>query len=346
METPKLLSQKEIDRILNAPPPSAAMLAEFPLDNDTAKKLAMMIAGKIPTVGGIVAALIGYLWPTEEVSLWDQIKEQVEALIDQKIAANNLAKLRQSLKGVQISLKNYQRLTDRTQKQSALQSINTTIESMVPSFLSGDVSSGFSCFWGVALLHLGVKKELWELYQDQPNEALLRESTILYCKFGRVALSNIYNSLMDKVVVTALSENEAGKASNWRIDVRMTDNGTPVYEFIKHFRGKEWDERVLNNCTTECNNAIAPKWAAIETKTQGDLAHWAFDAIRELEREYTFTEQAALTEVRNAMEEGDYTTFAKKYYPSGSIYNSPVTTEPIKRTKQLPVVQLNPFKKG
>lgn len=345
MESVQLLSQTEVNKILNAPAPDSAMLQLYKIDNNTARTIAIAIAGKLPKVGGVLSFLMGYFWPTDEVSIWDQIKEQVEAMIDQKIAANNLAKLRKDLKGIQINLRNYQKLTDKGQKQSALQSINTTIEAMIPSFLSGDISSGFSCFWGIALLHLGVRKELWELYQDEPNATLLRESTILYCKFGRVALANIYNGQMNKVVIDAQSDNEAGKVSNWRIDVQVIDNdGKQVYDYHKHFRSREWDEGVLNKCTIECNNGIAPKWAAIETRTQKDLADWAYDAILELEKGFTFTEKAALDQVKDAMEDGDYDIFLKKYYPAYNRYDNPETTEP-KKTVQDPHVQLNPFKK-
>ncbi|MDR3679445.1 MAG: insecticidal delta-endotoxin Cry8Ea1 family protein [Flavipsychrobacter sp.] len=343
METTQKLSHAEVELILNAPPPSAALLAQFTIDNDTAKKIAMAIASKIPYAGGVLSFLMGSFWPTDEVSIWDQIKDQVAALVDQKIAENNLAKLRKDLKGIQINLKNYQKLTDKAQKQSALQSINTTIEAMIPSFLSGDISSGFSCFWGIALLHLAVRKELWELYQDKANEDLLRESTILYSKFGRVALSNIYNGLLDKVIINSSSMNEPGKVSNWRIDVSVIDNGASIFEYHKHFRTNQWNKQTLIDCTVECNNGIAPKWAAIETRTKKDMADWAYDAIVELEKAYTFTETAALALVRDAMEDTDYVTFAKKYYPSTSIYNNPTTTEPKKNTRD-PKVQLNPFK--
>ncbi|MDF2433690.1 MAG: hypothetical protein JWP44_3321 [Mucilaginibacter sp.] len=344
MEPIENLSQAEIVKILNTAPPNIAKLQLYQIDNNTARTIAMAIAGKIPQVGGVLSFLMGFFWPTDEVSIWDQIKAQVEAMVDQKIAENNLAKLRKDLKGIQINLKNYQRLTDKTQKQSALQAINTTIEAMVPSFLSGDISSGFSCFWGIALLHLAVKKELWELYRDQPNETLLRESTILYCKFGRVALSNIYNSLMDKVIISVHTANEPGKASNWEIDVRMKDKGTEIFEYRRYFRHKEWNNQVLDKCTIECNDGIVPRWTAIETRTQKDLSDWAYDAIRELEKEYTFTEKAALDQVKDSMEEGDYNIFLKKYYPSFSIYNNPETKEPLKKTKD-PRVKLNPFKK-
>src|ERR1700743_2955500 len=125
MEHIQLLSQNEVDKILNAPPPDSALLQQFKIDNNTARSIAIAVASKLPKVGGVLSFLMGQFWPTDEVSIWDQIKEQVEAMIDQKIAANNLAKLRKDLKGVQINLKNYQKLTDKTQKQTALQSTNT-----------------------------------------------------------------------------------------------------------------------------------------------------------------------------------------------------------------------------
>lgn len=343
MEAPTTLTQGEVDLILNAPAPGSDLLQQYKLDNNTAKKVAMMIAGKIPQVGGVLSVLMDIFWPTDEVSIWDQIKDQVAALVDQKIAENNLALLRKELKGVQISLKNYQRLTDKTQKQSALQSINTTIETMAPSFLSGDVSSGFSCFWGIALLHLGVRKELWELYQDQANADLLRESTLLYCKFGRVALSNIYNGQLDLVGIKADSMNEPGKVSNWVIDVSITEDNSQTYTYKKYFTRGQWTPQVLSQCTVECNAGIMARWNIITDGLQKDLASWAYDAIIELEKEYSFTEKEAVGLIEAAMEEGDYKTYSKKYYPNESDYNHPQTAEAVKKTRD-PQVQLNPFK--
>lgn len=342
MNPTNTLSQAETDLILNAAVPDRILLQQYKIDNNTAKKIAMMIAGKIPQVGGVLSFLMGMFWPTDEVSIWDQIKDKVEALVDQKIAENNLAKLRKDLKGVQISLKNYQKLTDKSQKQSALQSINTTIEAMVPSFLSGDVSSGFSCFWGIALLHLGVRKELWELYQDQANTNLLRESTILYCKFGRIALSNIYNGQLDEIGINVSSINEPGKVSNWIIDVNMVEDKKQIYQYNKYFRKGEWNPDVLNQCTTECNKGITPKWNVIVEHLQSDLADWAYDAIVEMEKEYSFTEKEALDLIKEAMEEGDYKAYSKKYYPNDSTYHHPQTSETVKKTRD-PHVQLNPF---
>ncbi len=42
--------------------------------------------GKIPEVGGIIAGLVGILWPASKEDIWGQIKDQVEALIDKKLA--------------------------------------------------------------------------------------------------------------------------------------------------------------------------------------------------------------------------------------------------------------------
>lgn len=68
---------------MNENVPGRVAVAKLALDNDTAKKIAMLIAGKIPKAGGVLSGMIGMFWPTDEVSLWDQIKDQVEALVSQ-----------------------------------------------------------------------------------------------------------------------------------------------------------------------------------------------------------------------------------------------------------------------
>jgi hypothetical protein len=321
------------------------------LDNDTAKKIALMVSGKIPYIGGALSEFIDIFWPTTEVSLWDQIKDQVETMVNQKISEYNLKQLELTLQGVRLSVSTYPTITDPRQKLSALVAIEKNIETVLPKFLSGEPASNFSCFWGIALLHMTIRRELCDIVKnsnDHANEQLLKKYATLYCSYARTCLSRIYNDRISQIEVLASSDNEPGKHSNWRIDVTMTDKktGAMLYEFHKHYRGKEWNNKVLDDQTIASNNEISKKWDELVSLIQKDISDWGFDAVKLLEKEYPFTHATGLAGLKTAMTLDDYKTYEDKYYPSSSIYNDPETTKPKQQTATKPVVQLNPFKKG
>nr|AAC63079.1 putative juvenile hormone esterase [Leptinotarsa decemlineata] len=51
---------------------------------ELSKTLVEFGVGKIPVVGEFLAPLIGFFWPESEPSIWDQVKDQVEEMIDTK----------------------------------------------------------------------------------------------------------------------------------------------------------------------------------------------------------------------------------------------------------------------
>jgi len=304
-----------------------------PIDNDTAKKIAQMIAGKIPEVGGIVSALIGIFWPNTEVSLWDQIKEQVEKMVDQKIAENNLQQLKDTLLGIHNAVSDYNELTDTVQRLQSLQAIDTIITSKVPSFVHGKPESAFSTFWGLALLHLTIRREIYNLRQDEANKKLLKNSVMVYCTFARVAFSRIYNDRINTVTLSATCENEPGKVSNLHIDVELRHSGGGLVSFHKLYRRGEWNDALINERTNYFNIELPKAWDNMVNGTKSDLNNWAFDAILLLEKEFPHTTQDGLKEIQKVLSDTEYKTFEQEYYPNESIYNSPVTSRTIIKTK-------------
>lgn len=314
------------------------------LDNDTAKKIAMLIAGKVPKVGGVLSGMIGMFWPTDEVSLWDQIKDQVEALVSQKLSEYNLKVLAETLQGLRNEVRNYKVLTDEGQKRTAMQSAVGDMEMCLPRFLSGDPASNFSCFWGLALLHLSVRRELYDLMRDEANLKLLESTAITYCAYGRAALSRIYNQRLEQLKVAATSENYPGKVSDWVIDVSLDDTktGTNMFHFARVYKKRDWDVNVLNERTSYCNTEITNKWNAFLPPLQTQLLNWAYEAITILEKDFPYTPEQGLKEIKETMEPKSFEIFERDYYPTGSIYHDPKTTHKIE-TIVTPVVKLNPF---
>ncbi|WP_026632766.1 insecticidal delta-endotoxin Cry8Ea1 family protein [Dyadobacter alkalitolerans] len=68
--------------------------------NDDSKIAVMTGLNMIPVAGEILSALVDILWPVDKPNVWDQIKAQVEALIDQKIAADKYQTVSEDLEGL------------------------------------------------------------------------------------------------------------------------------------------------------------------------------------------------------------------------------------------------------
>ena len=317
----------------------AVALPEF--DNNMAKKLAAMIASKIPQIGGVLSGLINVFWPTTEVSVWDQIKEQVEKLINQKISEYNLERQKQVLAGIKLNILQYKPLTDRPQRLAKLVAIETLIETNLPWFMAGDPKENFTCFWGLALLHLTVRKEICLMVppgqNDAANDELLRKYVAMYCEYGRVALSRMHNSLINPIDLTYSCMNEPGKVSNLRIDVDLQSNttGQSLFAFHKLYRRNEWDNSTIPRENAVCNQGISSGWDHNMTDLNQKFASWAFDGIRELEANFTWTKQEVLDQLRIAMMEADYNNFVK-YYGTQSIYHTPVGVTPSETTRAKP----------
>jgi hypothetical protein len=75
--------------------------------NDDAKQLVVGALGLIPEAGGILSGLVSFLWPNTQVDIWGQIKAQVEALVDKKIADNVYQTVSEDLKGLNNSTQLY-----------------------------------------------------------------------------------------------------------------------------------------------------------------------------------------------------------------------------------------------
>lgn len=310
--------------------------------SEIAEIIAAAVVGKIPYVGGLLSGITKAFWPASGPDLWAQIKSQVEALVEQDIATYNLQQLQLTLQGLQDEVNNYIQLTDPEQKLAALESIDNNVVLNLPKFLSGGPASGFSCFWGMALLHLSIRRELCHLVGDAANQQLLAESVETYCAFGRVGLSRIYNERLAQIEVTSSSNNVPGKNSMWAVNVNMTDNktGAILFQYNKMYRNG-WGPAVLVKDTIYCNEQIAQQWTDLTGSLQSELGGWACDAIIQMEAKYPYTQTDALAKLQNAMDSTEYSQYTDNYYPTSSIYNAPQTNQPLQPTPARPTVRLN-----
>ncbi|WP_011296566.1 insecticidal delta-endotoxin Cry8Ea1 family protein [Cupriavidus necator] len=103
--------------------PSAALMAmgpAFPAHADGAlgklpvtdpmedlKTILEVVLAEVPVVGGAMSALVGLLWPVEPADVWEEIRQKVEALIEQKINDAVYSLLKSKLDGIGNTLKLY-----------------------------------------------------------------------------------------------------------------------------------------------------------------------------------------------------------------------------------------------
>jgi hypothetical protein len=64
--------------------------------------------GMIPEVGSVLSALVYILWPPSQEDIWSEIKDQVEALVDQQISAEVYQQVQQDLQGLQAVIGRFQ----------------------------------------------------------------------------------------------------------------------------------------------------------------------------------------------------------------------------------------------
>lgn len=75
--------------------------------NDDAKTMTTSAIEMIPEVGDLLGGLLEIFWPSSKEDVWGEIKAQVEALVDQKIAAQVYVNVQGNLTGLNNSLVSY-----------------------------------------------------------------------------------------------------------------------------------------------------------------------------------------------------------------------------------------------
>jgi len=76
--------------------------------NDNAKIAVTTALGMIPEVGEILSGLVDILWPSTKEDVWGEIKDQVEALIDQKLSDVVYQQVSGDLQGLSAVIGKYQ----------------------------------------------------------------------------------------------------------------------------------------------------------------------------------------------------------------------------------------------
>ncbi|GAB4022196.1 insecticidal delta-endotoxin Cry8Ea1 family protein [Spirosoma koreense] len=76
--------------------------------NDDAKTMVASAIEMVPVAGDLLGGLVEILWPSTQEDVWGEIKSQVEALVNQQIAAAVYTQVSEDLQGLSNSLTIYQ----------------------------------------------------------------------------------------------------------------------------------------------------------------------------------------------------------------------------------------------
>jgi len=74
---------------------------------ETARTVALSLAGKIPEVGGAVVYLLGQFWPSNAPTIWAQIQSQVNATVNAAILTAEIARDQASFSGLLTTMNRY-----------------------------------------------------------------------------------------------------------------------------------------------------------------------------------------------------------------------------------------------
>lgn len=318
--------------------------------NDTGKAITAAIVGKVPDVGPFLSLCVNLFWPTSEPDIWSQIRAQVQQLVDQSIADNNLQQLKDTLQGMKDDMALCATYTDPNEIRQTLNALDTTMTEAIPQFLTGDPTTNFSCAWGMAMLHISVRKAKAAAYGDDADAQALQDAVSMYTEYGRTALSVMYNQSMSGwLQLTANSNNQEGRNSNWIIGVDLVDTsqgGLSLFSYHERYTGGNWSQALLDQDTRYCNQQIQAKLASYSspslTSLTDNLQTLAFDSIQSLEATYPPASGQGFVQLQSNMESGEFQTFQSSFYPSGSPYHRPVNVQ-AKTLQAQYTVQLDPF---
>jgi hypothetical protein len=145
--------------------PETTTLSQVGIDwNNTSRWVVMTGLNEIPEVGSLVSALVGVLWPSTKVDVWGQIKDQVQALINQSISNLVYSQVQNDLAGLQNDLNLYLNAINNNDSASVIADYWQTANSNCNLYLPNFQASGYELlllplFAQFANLHLSLLRD-------------------------------------------------------------------------------------------------------------------------------------------------------------------------------------------
>lgn len=286
--------------------------------DDFIETIVTSAVGETPYVGGVLSAIIGFIWPTSGPDLWAQIEGNVQNLVTQDIAENNLNALQQQLQGIKNDINQYLGITDPQEAQETLVSIQTTINTLVPQFLSGDPAKGFSCFWGMALLHIAVLRDLCKVFPDSgtANQNQLAEMIQCYYTFAVRALHGIsYPAFLNEIQTTITYNSLSG--GEIQATLTITDKTTGEQILVSQLVYNEFCSSPVGEWVQQQQQHLFFLHQNIATTTVfNQLNNLAGNAISKFMAAYPIQQGTGMQILQSIMTPTDYSALVNQYLPS------------------------------
>lgn len=148
-------------------------------DNMIIRTIFMTAAGKIPTAGGIIEFVLGFLWPDEKRSPEDLLRESEERMrrwVQGLIDSYDLRALVDTLAGLRRNLVEYQKAETPKLRERAMDNAVHDFNAVVDRFVKLAYTPGTLTFAiDLATMHLGLLREralfTKEIYGDEAGKA-------------------------------------------------------------------------------------------------------------------------------------------------------------------------------
>jgi hypothetical protein len=140
--------------------------------NNTARTLVTALLGKIPTVGGAVAGVVGFIWPEKKEDLIKESEERMKKWVRGQIDALSRTFINDTLKGLRDNLVDYSKMIDQQLRMGAYENAVAAFGREKYHFLRGTYVPGtISMIADFFSLHLALLREqvahTKEIYGDR-----------------------------------------------------------------------------------------------------------------------------------------------------------------------------------
>lgn len=150
--------------------------------NNLARGVALAVIGKIPSVGGAIAGLMGLIWSEQKRDLIAESEERMKRWVQGRFNDYDRSFLRNTLAGLQNTLNEYQKATGRKERARWYDLSLAACEQAMPFFTKDNYTPGtVALAANLGTLHLALLRErvLFGreiLDEDDINEAHFRQS--------------------------------------------------------------------------------------------------------------------------------------------------------------------------
>lgn len=128
--------------------------------NNAARSAVSALAGKIPTVGGVVSGVIEFVWPEQKPDLIKESEERMRAWVRGQIESYDTTVLRTTLDGLRKNLRSYAESGGQKERMQRYISTVDAFDRVQPTFLKKPYTRGtIDLIGAIGALHIALLRE-------------------------------------------------------------------------------------------------------------------------------------------------------------------------------------------